>query len=49
MTLSQAMLETLYDGSSSWIRVTPITLPVTRFAGDVTLGVNNLKFTNDGG
>ena len=47
------MLETLYTGSSTWLSVTPTSLPATTFTGNVTmsgaildLGTNSLKFTN---
>ena len=43
------MLETLYNGSSSWISVTPTTLPATTFSGNITLGVNGITYTNSDG
>ena len=35
-TINQAMLETLYNGSSTWLSVTPTSLPATTFTGDIT-------------
>ena len=35
-TISQAVLETLYTGSSTWLSVTPTTLPATNLSGDIT-------------
>ena len=43
------MLETLYNGSSSWKSVTPTSLPATTFTGDITLGVNGISYTNSVG
>ena len=40
------MLETLYNGLSSWISVTPTTLPATTFSGKIALGVNGLTCSN---
>ena len=43
------VLETLYNGCSSWISAIPSTLPATTFSGNITLGVNGITYTNSSG
>jgi len=47
-TLTPTILEALYTNYNTWLTVTPTSLPATTFTGDVTLGVNSLRFTNAG-
>ena len=44
--MTPTMLEDLYNASTTWIIVTPSTLPATTFSADASLGVNTLQFIN---